>query len=173
MKLYENGLEEYPISQALISNFLILLWIGIGAYSAYLLLPLLGYIYALLFLFLIYFLLRKLVCVDCFYYGRICSMGWGKLSSFLFSRGEIERFPSSFGIKIAPFVYGSLTVLPIIFLIVTMAIRGFSADELILLLLIILVGLYSGTISRKRTCSRCKMRYICPGSAAKGTVELQ
>ena len=88
MKLYENGLEEYPISQVLISNFLILLWIGIGAYSAYLLLPLLGYIYALLFLFLIYFLLRKLVCVNCFYYGRICSMGWGKLSSFLFSRGQ-------------------------------------------------------------------------------------
>jgi hypothetical protein len=46
-------------------------------------------------------------------------------------------------------------------------IRSFSLIKIIVLVLLLSVSSYSGAIGRKKSCEQCKMRYICPGSAAK------
>lgn len=38
---------------------------------------------------------------------------------------------------------------------------------MLVLILLLLVSFYSGAISRKKACAKCKMRLICPGSAVK------
>lgn len=166
MKIYEEGLEKYPVSRVIIGNILMLLWIGLGAYACHFIHPLLTWIYLVLAIVIIYVVLRRIVCVNCYYYGKRCALGWGKLSALMVKKGEIEQFPKSTGIRIAPFVYGSLTVIPVVLVVISM-LKTFTVTNLIVLLLILLIGFISGTVTRKNTCSRCKMRFICPGSAAK------
>ena len=65
----------------------------------------------LLFAFLMLgLILRKHLCIYCYYYGRLCGMGWGKLSSCLFKEksGNYEL-----GMKLAGLTWGLLTVIPI------------------------------------------------------------
>lgn len=163
-QLYKEGLEEYPRGEVITGNILMLLWIGAGTLASYLLWPVLAWVFLAIALLMIYVVLRKLVCTHCYYYGKRCSIGWGKLAAIMFSRGSIERFPETTGIKIAPFVYGSLTLVPVIVLIVLM-LKQFDIIQPVLLVFILGFGFYSGTVTRKRSCSRCKMRIICPGSA--------
>lgn len=165
-KLYEEGLEEYPAGEVIVGNVLMLLWIGAGTLAVYLLWPIIAWIFLGFSLLTIYVVLRKLVCTNCYYYGKRCSSGWGKLTAVMFSQGSIERFPEGMGLKIAPFIYGSLTVVPVAVLVFLM-LKDFSWIQLLLLLFILGFGFYSGTITRRNSCSRCKMRIICPGSAVK------
>ncbi|RKY83670.1 hypothetical protein DRP98_06680 [candidate division KSB1 bacterium] len=83
-----------------------------------------------------------------------------------FKKGDIEEFSTSQGIKIAPLVYGSLSLIPFIILIISI-LKAFSLIKLLVLVLLVLIGFFSGTISRRKNCVSCKMKLICPGSAVK------
>ena len=110
--------------------------------------------------------LRKLLCTHCYYYGKWCGIGWGKLAALFFKPGHMEDFNNGMGQRIAPLTYGILSLVPIILLIISMF-QGFSIFKVIVLLLLILISVYSGTISRKGACTECKMRYSCRGCAVK------
>jgi len=114
---------------------------------------------------MVYIVLRKLVCTNCYYYGKWCSIGWGKLAALFFKPGKVEHFADCSGIKIAPATYGALTLIPVILLVVSLF-RQFSAAKIIVLVLLLFISFYSGTVSRKKACTHCKMRLICPGSAS-------
>ena len=166
IKIYKEGLEEYPKSSMILGNFLMLLWIALGTIACWFLFPLVAWIYFVFAIMMVFVVLRKLVCTHCYYYGKWCHIGWGKLSALLFKKGDIEKFSTSVGIKIAPFVYGSLTLIPLVLLIISMF-DEFTLFKLSIPVLLLLVGFYSGTIGRKKSCAKCKMRLICPGSAIK------
>jgi len=164
MNIYEKGLEEYPKEGIILGNFMMILWIALGTIACWFLHPLIAWIYLAFAIIMVFIVLRKLVCINCYYYDKWCSIGWGKLSALFFKKGDIEKFGTSFGIKIAPFVYGSLTLIPLIALIISI-IKGFSFYKVAVLVFLLFIGFYSGTISRKKVCAKCKMRLICPGSA--------
>ncbi|HEC88254.1 MAG TPA: hypothetical protein ENI52_02940 [Thermoplasmata archaeon] len=166
IKIYEQGLEEYPKLNAIIGNFFMLVWIVLGVVACWFLYPLAAWIYLIFAIIIVFVVLRKLVCTNCYYYDKWCNIGWGKLCAVFFKKGDIEKFSISPGIKIAPFVYGSLTLIPLILLIISLF-KGFSTLKLSVLILILIIGFYSGTISRKKSCADCKMRIICPGSAVR------
>ena len=166
IKIYEQGLEEYPKTSAVIGNLFMILWIALGAVACWLIYPLIAWIYLAFAVIIVFVVLRKLVCTNCYYYNKWCNIGWGKLCALFFKKGDIEKFSISPSIKIAPLVYGSFTLIPLILLGISMF-KGFSLFKLSILILLILIGYYSGTISRKKTCAKCKMRLICPGSAVK------
>jgi hypothetical protein len=106
--------------------------------------------------------LRKAVCTHCYYYGKWCSAGWGKLSALLFSQGDIARFNTCIGTKSAPFVYGLLLLVPLVFGVISL-IQKFTLAKIIVLALLLFVAIYSGTVNRKKACAICKMKLICPG----------
>jgi hypothetical protein len=114
--------------------------------------------------------LRKLVCTNCYYYGKRCASGWGKLSALMFKQGDIERFNDSVGVKLAPAIYGLLTLVPLVLGTIA-AVRDFSVVKVIVLAALLLLGFYSGAISRNKSCSQCKMRDYCRGSLAKTAQE--
>ncbi len=161
-----EGIESYPKSVIIFGNLMMALWIGLGTLALSLLSPLLGWVYLILAVFSVYILLRKLVCTNCYYYGKWCPIGWGKLSALFFNQGNIENFSKSIGVKLAPIVYGLLTLIPMIVVTISL-IQQSTVPKLLVLLAILLIGFYSGTLSRKKTCRNCKMRLLCPGSAVK------
>ena len=168
IELYEGGLEEHPKSSVIVGNLAMTAWIALGTIGCWFLTPLGAWIFLAFALIMVGVVLRKLLCTDCYYYGKWCGIGWGKLSALMFPKGNEERFGTSLGLKLAPLTYGLLTVVPVVFLVTSM----FDTSQLLIPKIIVLVFLlaisfYSGTISRKKGCAACKMRLVCPGSAVK------
>ncbi len=166
-KIYEQGLEEYPKTSAVTGNFFMILWIASGTIACWFLYPLVAWFYLVFAIIMVFVVLRKMVCTNCYYYDKWCCIGWGKLSALFFKEGEIENFPKSSGIKIAPFTYGLLTLIPLVLIVISI-IKEFTVPKLVVLFLLLFISFYSGAISRKKTCAKCKMRLICPGSAVRG-----
>jgi len=154
----------YSKTDILIGNFFMVLWIVLGTIACFFLNSTIALIYLLFAIAMVYVVLRKMVCTHCYYYDKWCSMGWGKLSSLFFKKEE-ESFDNCTGIKIAPIVYGFLTLVPIVCLVVSLL--SFSYEKVLVLVLLLAVSMYSGTINRKKACAKCEMRDRCPGSAVK------
>jgi hypothetical protein len=107
-------------------------------------------------------LLKKHNCSGCYYYGKTCHLGWGKLASWMFKQdsGNLKT-----GVRLSLFYIIS----PPLFL---------AAGILIGILLVmgmqywILVGVYVALnliafVIRTKGCKACAMRKVCPGSAVK------
>jgi len=166
IKIYEQGLEEYPMSSIILGNVLMLLWIALGTVACWFLSPLVAWLYLAFAIIMVFVILRRLVCTNCYYYDKWCCMGWGKLSALFFKKGRIENFPNSLGLKLAPLTYGLLSLIPLILIIISL-VQKFTPFKIAILLLLFLISFYIGAIGRKKSCAKCKMRSICPGSAAK------
>jgi hypothetical protein len=165
-KLNENGKEQYPMSRVVIGNIMIILWLVVGTIAVWFFSPLVATLYLIVAVITVYLILRKLVCTNCYYYDKWCSMGWGKIASALFKQGKIEEFNESIGLRLAPLVYGLLTIFPLIVVLVVL-IGEFDYYKVAVLVILLFFALYSGSISRKSACASCKMNTTCRGSAVK------
>lgn len=164
-KLFQEGRESFPAWWIVLENIgLIVNW-GIGFI---LLLPfkyngvsVISWLY-LIVLVIVQILLKKHNCSTCYYYGKWCHLGWGKLTCLLFKQdsGNPET-----GIKLA---ISYILQLPVI-LIAALA-AGFLYDfnfiSVVLLIIFMILNLLQGVVLRKKGCALCKARYICKGSAA-------
>ena len=164
--LLEDGLEQNPLGRIIIGNLVMLIWFALGALACWYFYPILGLVYLVVAFILVYVVLRRLVCVNCYYYDKWCNLGWGKLCAKMFKKGSLEEFPKSIGLKLAPAIYGLLMIIPLVLLIISI-IQVFSWYKIIVLMLLLLVSFYSGGPGRRVACSRCKMNMICPGSTVK------
>ena len=162
-KLTGPGLEKYPDSLIIFSNLVMALWIGLGTLACWFFYPLAAWIYLLVAVLMVGVILRKLVCTNCYYYGKWCATGWGKLAALFFKQGSIENFSRSIGVKLAPATYGLLSLIPIVLGVIAV-IREFTMTKVSVLVLLFLVSFYSGAVSRRKSCRNCKMRNICPGA---------
>lgn len=165
-KLYDKGLEQHLTSKILLGNLVMIFWIALGTIAVWLLYPILSVFFLAFAVIMVYIVLRKVVCTNCYYYDKWCSIGWGKLAAKLFKKGNIEKFNTNIGVKLAPLVYGLLTIIPLIAIVVSIILL-FDYTKISILILLLLVSVYSGGISRKYACSKCKMKISCPGSASK------
>ncbi|HET58521.1 MAG TPA: hypothetical protein ENN35_08795 [Deltaproteobacteria bacterium] len=165
-QIYTQGLESFPLSRVIFSNVLMLIWIGLGTVACWFAFPVVAWLYLAAAIIMIFVVLRKLVCTNCYYYGKQCALGWGKISALFFSPGSIDQFSTCAGIKAAPITYGLLTLIPLVLCIVAL-VQEVTALKVAVLVLLLAVAVYSGAISRKVACTNCKMRLICPGSAAR------
>jgi hypothetical protein len=167
-KLYEDGLESYPKGVVISGNLLMVAWIAAGTIGCWFLNPFIAWIYLAFALIMVALVLRKLVCRGCYYHGRCCALGWGKLAALISKREDISKFGTGAGPKLAPLTYGLLILIPVITIIIFFFTDGgLIAQKITVLVILFFSGAYSGAISRKSTCAQCKMRFICSGSAAK------
>jgi len=85
--------ENYPWWVVIPSCLLALAIYGLGAYIVYQW----GWIWMTAYLLIVLVLEIRLLrgsCVHCYYYGRTCAFGRGRLSGLLFERGDTEAFSS-------------------------------------------------------------------------------
>ncbi|HEY42097.1 MAG TPA: hypothetical protein G4O18_09640 [Dehalococcoidia bacterium] len=165
--IYEQGIESYPKRTVVVANLAMVTWVALGTVACWFLAPIVAWIYLAVAVVMVWVVLRRLVCVDCYYYGKWCGTGWGKLSAMLFKQGNIECFATGIGVKLAPLTYGLLSLIPLVLIIIGL-VQEVTAARIVVLVLLLFMAVYSGYISRRNSCVGCKMRLMCPGSTAKG-----
>jgi hypothetical protein len=160
-KRYEN----YPTGIVFLSNFVSITIYGIGFFV----ILRLGLVFALLYLLYIMILEYRLIkyhCTSCYYWGKTCGFGKGRISSSFFKKGEVSWFCSKkmtwkdmipdILVSLIPLVTGVvLLILEFDFLLLAA-----------LLLLFILSTMVTGFIRGKMTCLFCKQRDLgCPADS--------
>ncbi len=157
-KYYEN----YPTCIVAVSNLVSLAIYFIGGFLIYQI----GFLWLALYIFYILILELRLLkghCVNCYYFGKTCAFGKGRLSSLFFKRGE----PKKFGQKkmtwkdiVPDFLVLAIPLVSGIIVLIT----NFSWPILFLLALLFLLGFSGNALIRGRlACKYCKQRELgCP-----------
>jgi hypothetical protein len=156
--------ENYPVWIALVCN---LVSVSIYAIGAYILLGLGAWVFVLYLLCCLVLEVRVLTksCVNCYYYGKCCGMGKGRLCALLFKKGDLQAFSEreatwvdvlpDFLVSLAPLVGG-----------IVLSFQSFSWLRVILL--IVLVALTFGGNAAVRgnlLCKYCKQGQLgCPAA---------
>lgn len=154
--------DHYPVWIVVFSNM-----VSLSVYlSGLMIMVHLGWLALFIFGFFILSLEYRLVsrhCVDCFYWGKTCAFGRGKLSARLFKKGDPVRFCShqmtwkdmipDLLVFLVPFITG-----------IVLLIQDFN---ILLLMLVIMLGLLSTVgnsfIRGSLACRYCKQRDLgCP-----------
>ena len=169
--LNEKGLENFRKSTIFFGNLMMFIWIILGTVAVWFIDPIFAGLYLALALIMVYIVLRKLICTNCYYYDKWCALGWGKLAAKMFKQGKVENFNESIGVRLAPLTYGLLTIIPLITIVISI-IFVFDYTKIGVFVLLLIVSFYSAGVGRKAACSKCKMNSICKGSAVKQTKEL-
>jgi hypothetical protein len=154
--------ENYPLHIVLISNFFSLSIYIIGAY----IISGLGLIYAILYLLYCLFLeiqVLKNGCTNCYYYGKICGFGKGKLSALIFKKGDHSTY---FQRKLT---WKDMIPDMMVFILPTLSgililIYNFSWITLLLIIILVALSLAGNALVRGfLTCGKCKQRELgCP-----------
>ena len=154
--------ENYPLSTVAGSNLVSLLIYVTGAVILFQI----GIIWVIAYVLFILLLEYRLLgghCVDCYYYGKTCAFGKGRVSALFFSLGDPARFSHmtltwkdlvpDFLVFIVPVLAGILLLL-----------REFSWTILILVIALLLLGFLGNALVRTHlACGCCKQREIgCP-----------
>jgi hypothetical protein len=154
--------EDYPVAIVIGSNLLSLLIYGIGAGILYQygLIWLIGYI---LYILILEFRLLSGHCVDCYYYGKTCAFGKGRLSSLFFRKGNPERF-SRMTLTWKDIVPDLLAFMVPVLAGILLLLRQFSWTVLLLITALLLLGFMGNALVRGHlACRYCRQRMIgCP-----------
>lgn len=163
--MQEPGCQEnYPAWMVFVSTILSLLIYGIGVY----ILLQSGIIWVAVYLIFILFLEFRLIsghCPDCYYYGRTCAFGKGRLSSLFFKKGSPERFAAmkiTWKDLVPDFLLFIIPVLAGILLLI----QGFTLTILILVIVLLFLGFVGNALVRGHlACKYCRQREIgCPAT---------
>ena len=154
--------ENYPAWMVLGSNLLSISMYLIGAAILYQI-GLIWLVLYVLFILLLELRLMKGHCVDCYYYGRTCAFGKGRLSCMFFPKGTPEQFKKQtitwkdivpdFLVFIIPLLVG-----------IALLIHDFSWILLVLIIILFFLGFMGNAVVRSQlACRYCRQREIgCP-----------
>ena len=109
------------------------------------------------------FRILKLSCINCFYYGKTCGLGRGKICATIFKKGNPEKFIEKdiawkdliwdFMVLIFPLIGG-----------IILLIRDFTWLTLILMVILVMLSMAGNAILRgSLACKYCKQKELgCP-----------
>ena len=154
--------ENYPCSTIFISNLISIAIYFIGAYIIYQL-GLIWLILYIIYILVLEFRLISMHCVNCYYYGKYCAFGMGKISALFFKKGSPDKFIRAemtwkdlipdFLVSVIPFVAGIvLLILDFSWLLLTL-----------IALLAILTSFGNSFVRGSLACKFCRQRELgCP-----------
>lgn len=174
LNLYQNGIESFSNVRISLENLIIVAQVAFGAlvlsHIRFFEWPVLAFAYAGFVILMLGIVLRKHLCTSCYYYGKKCHCGWGKLSAALFKQNSGNY---KLGGILANLTWLIIFLLPIIsFGYVLIFNRpGLNNSNYLAIGGFIALAAINGVL-HKKSCETCKMRFICPGSAAKKLKEI-
>ena len=136
-----NEAKTYSKTLLTVGNLEIVLWIILGAVACWFFNTLLGVLFLVSAVALIFAILRRMGCSSC-YYCKSCTIGFGKLADLFFGEGYMAGVTSSLTLKII-FVYILLGLIPIAFVTVSI-IQEFAVTKIAVLALLLVLLFYSG-----------------------------
>lgn len=158
--------ENFPMRIVLLSNLVAVSIYAIGAY----ILARFGVLASILYLLYCLWMeigVLKGSCVYCYYYGKVCGLGKGKLCSLLFKKGDSKKFVEREVslLKMLPdfLVFIFPTVGGIILLV-----KDFAWFLAAMLAILVTLSFGGTAVTRGSfTCKYCKQRRIgCPAEKA-------
>ncbi len=157
-----KGFERFPLWIVLVSNLVSWSVYFSGFYLLYLITPALS---LLLFVYVIYLELSvyREGCVNCYYYGKRCAFGRGKIAKIFFKKGEPKKFTEK-EVSMKDFLPSSLPAIATLFAGIYLLYQSFNWLVLGLTVWpIIVMFLGNPIIYGKLACPNCKQSYIgCP-----------
>jgi hypothetical protein len=154
--------ENYPAAIVIGSNLLSFLIWGIGAFILFRFSTILVACYVI-FVLILEFRLVSGHCTDCYYYGKTCAFGKGRLSSLFFRKGNPENF-SRMNLTWKDIIPDFLAFMIPVLAGILLLIREFTWTVLILVIALFLLGFLGNALVRGQlACRYCKQREIgCP-----------
>jgi len=154
--------ENYPLWIVILSSIVSLAIYAAGAFVIYKIGWLWLALYILYIIWLEIRLLRK-SCVNCYYYGKVCAFGKGKLVCLFFKKGDTNKFNQGkiTWKNIVPDLMVSL--IPIVAGVVLLVIDFNWVLLSMVLVLLLLTSMGNGLIRGSLACNYCRQREIgCP-----------
>jgi hypothetical protein len=108
-------------------------------------------------------LLKKHFCTGCYYYGKSCHLGWGRISAALFRQ---DTGNPRMGMVLAVPMYMLSPPLVIAAAIIIGLRWPVNTGHWFVLGAFVALTVFSFPL-RTKSCRQCKMRAVCPGSASK------
>jgi len=158
----EKSFENFPSWIVMAS---VLFSLAVYAFG-FLILFRLGLVFSLLYLLYVFILEYRLIknhCTNCFYWGKACGFGKGRLSSWFFKKGEISEFYTCDMTWKDMIPDMLVSFIPLIAGVVLLILKFEIILLVYVLLLLIFTTAGNGFIRGSLTCRYCKQRELgCP-----------
>jgi len=150
--------KDYPWVVITLRWFFLLLVFVLGLYIFLDFKQVLAYLYVFYAIFCLSLIFPLSRCVYCFYFGRFCNTGWGKVSAFLFEKKDEEEYlrRSSFYVLTYP-----LWFLPGLLALFELVLKR-NLKYLILFCGFVLLWLSGKFFLKWVCCKRCNKKDFCP-----------
>jgi hypothetical protein len=159
-----TGEAEFTFCEAYPKHVVVLRWMVLGAAFAlgvYILTDIkhvLGIAYVIYSIVALTFILPLSRCAHCFYHGKLCNTGWGKVAAYLVAKGDESKYVKYYNYAI--FLH-LLWIIPLLASFVQL-IRERDLKSLIIFLAYSFVLFVEKIFLKKLGCIRCRLREICP-----------
>ena len=153
----EKFFENYPAWIVALSNLNSVLIYLCGALIIYKI----GLIWLVLYLLFILLLEYRLIskhCIDCYYYGKTCAFGKGKLSALLCKKGDSKKFVKTSVTWKDILIDFMVSLIPIIIGICLLVV-AFDLSTLFLIVVLLILTFAGNAFGRGNlACKHCKQR---------------
>ncbi len=121
---------------------------------------------AIIYMFFVLTLELRLIknhCVNCYYFGKVCGFGKGKISALFFKKGDDSKF-CNMQIKWKDMIPDMLvSLIPIITGIVLLIIKFTTVILVLLAIVLIITTIGNAFVRGSLTCKHCKQQELgCP-----------
>lgn len=145
--------REYSKAELVFGNGAIFIWILLGTAACWLYFSFGAIVFLALASFLVFYELGKKGCVSCFF-CETCTIGMGKLPELFFTKTTVENLNMNRkALKLFPFVYLLLSLVPIAFVSVSI-IQHLTIYNVLLLVALVGLSVLTGMIRRKLLVNR-------------------
>jgi cell division protein FtsW (lipid II flippase) len=150
--------ENYPKHITTIRWIILLLAFGLGIYV------LLGLHYLLAIIYIVYSLVALTLilplsrCASCFYHGKFCNTGWGKIAAYLSEKGDESKYVDHYNYAI--FLH-LLWLIPLLIALLQL-VRQKDLFALSIFVIYLFILFAEKIILKKLCCKRCHQREFCP-----------
>ena len=150
--------ENYPKHIIAIRWIILLTTFGLGTYilcDLHYALAIVYIIYSVIALILILPLSR---CVNCFYHGKLCNTGWGRVAFYLFKKGDESKYVEHYNYAIFLHLLWLVPLLAALLQLVR------KRDVLVLSILVIYLFILfiEKIVLKKLCCKKCHQKESCP-----------
>ncbi len=150
--------HTYPKYVIIIRWIILAVGFALGIYILTEIKEMLGVIYVVYSLIALTFILPLSRCVSCFYYGKACNTGWGKVAAYLFPKGDESKHVQHYNYAILLHLLWLIPLLASFFQVL----REKKMLNLIIFLSYLFILLVERVAQKKLACTRCHQREFCP-----------
>ena len=150
--------ENYPKYIIVIRWIVLSIAFALGIYILLGLHNMLAIIYIIYSVITLTLILPLSRCVSCFYYGKFCNTGWGKIAAYLFKKGDESKYVEHYNYAI--FLH-LLWLIPLLVALLQL-VRQRDLFALSIFAIYLFILFVEKIILKKLCCKRCHLREFCP-----------